>query len=464
MFDKKVYINRREKLRKSVKSGILLFPGNTEASYNYPANTYHFRQDSNFLYFFGLNHPDFVGVMDVDNNTDYIFGNDVDMDDIIWMGNQPSVKEQAALVGVEKTFCFDKVFDVVKEAINQGRKVHFVAPYRGETFHLLSQLTGIKYGNIKDYVSEELIKGIVALREVKEDCEVEEIEKMVDVAYLMHTTAMKMAMPGRVEQEIAGTIEGISLAHGGPVSFPVILSLDGQTLHNHYHGNILTESRLMVTDAGAESAMNYCSDITRTVPVGGKFNERQKEIYEIVLKANMEAIKAVKQGIFNKELHVLAAKTIAQGLKDAGLMKGDIHEAVKQGAHALFFPHGLGHQMGLDVHDMEGLGEKYVGYDNEIDRSTQFGLAFLRFGKRLKKGFVFTIEPGIYFIPALIDQWKAEGKHKDFINYDKVETYKDFGGIRIEDDILVTADGYRVLGKPIPKTVAEVEKTMSEPV
>jgi Xaa-Pro aminopeptidase len=276
----------------------------------------------------------------------------------------------------------------------------------------------------------------------------------------MHTAGMKMAKPGVVEQEIVGVIEGISISHGGPPSFPVILSVDGQTLHNHYHGNTLAEGRMMVIDAGHESALCYASDITRTVPVGGKFSQRQKEIYEIVLKANTDTIKAVRPGVFYKEIHLLAARIIATGLKDLGLMKGNVEEAVAQGAHALFFPHGLGHMLGLDVHDMEGLGENYVGYDAEVQRSSQFGLAFLRMARRLKPGFVITDEPGIYFIPALIDQWKAEGKFTEFINYEKVETYKDFGGIRIEDNILVTTDGYRVLGKPIPKTVAEIESLM----
>jgi Xaa-Pro aminopeptidase len=295
------------------------------------------------------------------------------------------------------------------------------------------------------------------MRSIKEDIEIAELEKAIDVAYLMHTTGMKMAKPGIIEQEIAGAIEGIALSHYGPVSFPVILSIDGQTLHNHYHGNTLREGRMLVIDAGCESALHYASDITRTVPVGGRFNQRQKEIYEIVLKTNTETIKAIKPGTYYREVHLLAAKTIASGLKDLGLMKGNIDEAVVQGAHALFFPHGLGHMLGLDVHDMEGLGENFVGYDNTVSRSDQFGFAFLRMARKLEPGFVITDEPGIYFIPALIDQWRSEGKFTEFINYDKVETYKDFGGIRIEDDVLVTKDGYRVLGKPIPKTVAEVE-------
>jgi len=303
---------------------------------------------------------------------------------------------------------------------------------------------------------------VIELRSVKDKYEISEIEKAIGIAYNMHVTAMKMARPGVIERKIAGTIEGISLAKGGPVSFPIILSINGQTLHNHYHGNTLVEGRMMVTDAGAETTMHYASDITRTVPVGGKFNLRQKEIYQVVLDANVKSIEAIRPGVTYKSIHLLAAKTVASGLKELGLMKGDVDEAVSQGAHALFFPHGLGHMMGLDVHDMEGLGENNVGYNNEIKRSGQFGLAFLRLAKKLQPGFVLTVEPGIYFIPELIDQWKAKGKFEEFINYDKIGDYMDIGGIRIEDDVLVTDSGYRVLGKPIPKTIEDIERVMQK--
>jgi Xaa-Pro aminopeptidase len=384
------------------------------------------------------------------------------MDDIIWMGPQPTMKDRASQVGVENTMPFDDVKDYLGKAIKQGRKIHMLPQYRAMTILQLESLLGIRHEELSSYVSEELIKAVVGMRSIKDSHEIAEIEKAVDIAYEMHTTAMKMAMPGVVEREIAGAVEGISLSRGGPVSFPVILSMDGQTLHNHYHGNVLELNRMMVTDAGAETPMHYASDITRTVPVGGKFNERQKDIYEIVLNAILSTTKAIRPGIYYKDIHLLAAKTIATGLKELGLMKGDVEEIVNQGAHALFFPHGLGHMMGLDVHDMEGLGENYVGYDDTIQRSGQFGLAFLRLGRKLQPGFVLTNEPGLYFIPALIDQWKQEGKFTDFINYDKVETYKDFGGVRIEDDILVTEDGCRILGKPIPKTVADVEAAMKQ--
>ncbi|MBI9033650.1 MAG: aminopeptidase P family protein [Bacteroidales bacterium] len=462
LFDKEVYAGRRNRLKEIVDSGLVLMIGNKEASFNYPANTYKYRQDSNFLYFFGLDLYDLVGAIDIDNDKDYIFGNDVDMDDIIWMGPQPTIKELGEKVAIEHTSPLAELDKLIKSAIQAGRKIHFVPPYRGEHKLQLSALLGIEPERVVDFVSEELIRAIVMLREIKDDFEIDQIEQAIDIAYDMHTTSMKMAAkPGIIEREIAGTIEGISLAKGGPTSFPVILSIHGETLHNHHHDNVLEVGRMMVTDAGAETVMHYASDITRTVPVGGKFNQRQKEVYESVLAANMKAIEAIKPGLTFKEIHLLSAKVLTEGLIKIGLMKGDAEQAVAAGAHTLFFPHGLGHMMGLDVHDMEGLGENYVGYDAHTQRATQFGTAYLRLGKELKPGFVLTVEPGCYFIPALIDKWKAEGKFTEFINYDKVETYKDFGGIRIEDDILVTETGYRVLGKPIPKTVEEIEAIMN---
>jgi Xaa-Pro aminopeptidase len=461
MFSPAVYTERRNKLRGLLSSGILLFPGNRDVPFNYPANTYSFRQDSNFSYFFGLDHPDLAGIIDLDGHSDIIFGNEADMDDIIWMGKQPSMLEQAAKAGVENVLPMTTLAVFIKEAMDKGRKIHYIPPYRGETIIQLSTLLDIPVAGIKAGASEPLIRAVVELRMVKEPAEITEIEKMVDVAYEMHTTAMKMAKPGVIEKEIAGVMEGIALSKACGVSFPIILSINGQTLHNHYHGNVLKEGRMLVSDAGCESEDHYASDITRTIPVGGKFSQRQRDIYEIVLKANMAGIEAVKPGVPFKEIHLIAAKVIAEGLTRLGLMKGDPMEAVSKGAHTLFFPHGLGHPMGLDVHDLEGMGENFVGYDDEVTRSKEFGLAFLRFGRRLKPGFVMTIEPGIYFIPELIDLWKSEKKNTDFINFEEVEKYTDFGGIRIEDDVLVTETGYKVLGKPIPKTVADIEKTMS---
>jgi Xaa-Pro aminopeptidase len=462
MFEKEAYISRRNKLKQLIRKGIALFPANQDASFNYPANTYHYRQDSHFSYFFGLNHPGFIGLIDFESGEEVLFGNDVDIDDIIWMGPQPAVADQAAEVGVKITHPYAKAAELISKAQQMGRQVHYLPPYRGDMMMELGKLLQKSPYEIKANASTELIKAVVQLKEVKEPREIAEIEKAVDIAWLMHTTAMKMAKPGMNEREIAGTIEGIALAHGGPVSFPIILSINGQTLHNHYHGNNLTEGRMLVVDTGTETETLYSSDITRTTPVGGRFNQRQKEIYEIVLKAEVESINAIKPGLEYRDMHMLAARIITQGLKEIGLMKGDVDAAVEAGAHTLFFPHGLGHMMGMDVHDMEGLGENHVGYDAHTQRSSQFGTAYLRLGKRLKPGFVLTNEPGIYFIPALIDKFRSEGKFLDFVNYDMVESYKDFGGIRIEDDILVTESGFRILGKPIPKTIAEVEETCAQ--
>jgi len=462
MFPAKTYIDRRDQLRQEIPSGIVLFLGNEDVPFNYPANTYSFRQDSSFLYFFGLDQPTLAAVIDIDNNNDYLFGNDVDIDDIIWMGKQPTMKERSMQVGVHQSLPLKDLGEMIGKAKKEGRKIHFLPPYRGETILWMEDLLGIHHSEIKKNASEDLIKAVIKLRMSKDELEIREISRMVDVAYMMHIAGMKMAKPGIIEREIAGVVEGIALSHAGPVSFPVILSINGQTLHNHNHGNVLTPERMLVIDAGCESDLHYASDITRTVPVGGKFSPRQKEIYEIVWNANMTATQAVKPGVEFRKVHLLAARVITEGLKHAGFVKGDVDEAVSLGVHTLFFPHGLGHPLGLDVHDLEGMGENFVGYDEETTRSKEFGLAFLRFGRRLQKNFVMTIEPGIYFIPELIDIWKAENKFADFLNYDKIEQYKDFGGIRIEDDVLVTETGFRILGKPIPKSVVEIEKLMSE--
>ena len=461
MFETSVYKNRRARLKEKVKSGLVLILGNGEAPANYTDNTYKFRQDSSFLYFFGLNQPGFAGVIDIDSGDEYIFGNDVDMDDIIWMGPQPSVKDMAARVGVSKTAPFARLADCMKTAISQGRRIHFLPPYRFRNMLLLEELLGIRPALVKNYASLELIKAVVDLRSVKEPCEIEEITKACNIGYEMHTAAMRNCKPGVKEQYIAGLIEGIAASYGSMVSFPVILSQNGETLHNHDHSQILQEGRMMLTDAGAEEVSHYCSDFTRTVPVGGKFLTRQKEVYNIVLAANNKAIEIAKPGVTYQYVHLEVCKVLAQGLKDLGLMKGDVNEAVAAGAHALFMPHGLGHMMGLDVHDMEDLGQIYVGYDDETRPIDQFGTSSLRMGRRLQEGFVITDEPGCYFIPALIDQWRAQGIHKEFLNYDKIETFKDFGGIRLEDDILIIPGGSRFLGdKRTPITVEEVDEIM----
>lgn len=462
MFDINVYQNRRKKLLEKMGSGLVLILGNNEASMNYRDNTYKFRQDSSFLYFFGLNMPGFAGVLDVESGEEYLFGNDVDMDDIIWMGPQPSVKDLGAKVGVVNTKPFAALGEMLKKAVSKGCKVHFLPPYRHHNILLLEDLLGIHHSMVKAYSSLELIKAIVALRSVKEPCEIEEITKGCNIGYEMHVAAMRNCKSGVMEQYVAGLIEGIASSQGAGVSFPVILSQNGETLHNHDHSKILKTGRLMLTDAGAETVSNYCSDFTRTVPVGGKFTQKQKEIYDIVLAANNKAIELARPGVTYQSVHLNVCKVIVSELKTLGLMKGDVDAAVAAGAHALFMPHGLGHMMGLDVHDMEDLGQVYVGYDDETRPINQFGTSSLRLGRKLEPGFVLTDEPGCYFIPALIDQWRQQGMHKDFLVYDKIEQYKDFGGIRLEDDLLITETGCRLLGdKRTPITVKEVENIMS---
>ncbi|MBN1223789.1 MAG: aminopeptidase P family protein [Candidatus Aminicenantes bacterium] len=456
MFDANTYIQRRKKLREQMGSGLALLLGNDECPMNYPANPYHFRQDSSFLYFFGLDHPGLAGIVDVDEGKDIIFGDDVTIEDIIWMGFQPLLKDRASKCGVTETMSSNKLGEVLKKTIRKGRKVHFLPPYRSEAMLKISDVLGIKPALVIDYSSTDFIKAVVAQRSIKSDEEIEEMERALAVTHEMYLAAMGMAESGTFEREIVGRMEGIARSAGCYMAFPTILSIDGQILHNHYHGNRLEKGRLVVCDSGAESQMHYASDITRTFAVDGVFTQKQKEVYEVVLKTQKTAILEIKPGVTYKEVHMSAAKTTASGLKDLGLMKGDVDEAVQKGAHALFFPHGLGHQIGLDVHDMEDLGEKFVGYDENIERSDQFGLAYLRYGKELNPGLVLTVEPGIYFIPALIDKWRSEGKFADFLDYDRIEGYKDFGGVRIEDDVLVTVDGSRVLGKPIPKTLEQL--------
>lgn len=457
MFTSTEYIERRNQLKNKFKKGIILFLGNDESPMNFAANYYHYRQDSTFLYYWGLNSANLAAVIDLDKDEETIFGDERSVDDIVWMGTEKSLVSRADSVGVKKTKSFPKLYKTISKAISNGKKVHFLPQYRQTNIFLLEELLGINHSQINSYASSKLIKNVIKQRSIKNDVEVSEIEKALDISHEMYTTAMKMIKPGMIERKLYGTIEGIALAKGSGVSFPIIFSVNGEILHNHSHENEMQDGQIALLDSGVETTTNYASDITRVIPVNGKFTEKQKNIYNIVLDSQLKAIEMMKPGIKFKEVHVEAAKVIASGLKDLGLMEGDINDAVDKGAHALFFPHGLGHMMGLDVHDMENLGENYVGYNKTTKRSDQFGLAYLRLGKELQTGNIVTVEPGVYFIPALIDQWKEENKLSEFINYDKVEEYRDFGGIRIEDDVLVTENGNRILGKPIPKTIEEVE-------
>ena len=457
MFEQKIYSDRRSILKSKFKSGLLLFLGNDESPMNYKSNAYNFRQDSSFLYYFGLSLPNMVGIIDVDDNKEYLFGYEYTVNDIVWMGKQPTLKQLADRIGVEISSPISELKKFLQKKIKSGVKVHFLPLYRGEQKLKLAELLDENPFKISNKFSKKLVEAVIEQRSVKSSEEITEIEYALEIAYQMHTTAMQMARPGIIERDIVASLEGISRSLGNGFSFHPIVSKNGQTLHNHYYDNQLQEGDLLVCDAGAESYGFYASDITRTIPVGGKFSSVQKDIYEIVLTAQKNAINSIKPGAKYVDVHLIAAKIIAAGLIQLGIMKGNPTDAVKNGAHALFFPHGLGHMIGLDVHDMEGLGEDFVGYDDKTKRSEQFGLSYLRFAKELKPGFVLTVEPGIYFIPELIEQWQAKKKLKNFINYDKLDSFKDFGGIRIEDDVLVTDSGFKVLGRPIPKEAKDVE-------
>ena len=461
MFPSDTYIERRKQLKKQVGSGVILFMGNQESPMNYPDNPFTFRQDSSFLYYFGLNLPSIAAVIDVDEDKEFIFGDEPTMADIIFLGPQKPLSEPAGQVGVKQTGSLDEMATLLAKATSSKKKVHFLPQYRADNIIKLEKLLSIPNAEIAENVSVELIKAVAAQRSIKSAEETAEIEIAMNIACEMHVGAMKAARPGMYEYEISGLIEGLALSMGGRISFPVIFSIHGETLHNHYHGNMMNAGDIAINDSGAETAMNYCSDITRTIPIGGKFTSRQKDIYNIVFDAEEKCMQAVKPGVEFRDIHLLAGELLSAGLKELGLMKGDPAEAARAGAHTLFFQCGLGHMMGLDVHDMEGLGEDYVGYTDTIKRNPQFGFCSLRMGKALEVGHVMTVEPGVYFIPELINRWKAENKLEQFINYDKVEEYRDFGGVRLEDCILVTKEGFRLLGKPIPKSIEEVEALAS---
>lgn len=448
-------------MRGQVESGLILLMGNPESPMNYPDNPYPFRQDSSFLYFFGLDLPNLTAVIDVDNEGEAVFGDDLTVEDLVWMGRQPALSELCEKIGVRETLPLEKLEPMLRDAVRGGRTVHFLPQYRAENVLRIAQALGIAPGEVPRRVSEPLTKAVIVQRSVKAQKEIEEIETALDITHEMHTLAMKMTKPGVYEREVVGAMEGIALSKGEHLAFPTIFSIQGEILHNHYHGNRMREGDLVVNDAGAESPSHYASDITRTIPVSGKFTEKQKEIYSIVLDAQERAIEAVKPGIEFRDVHRLASRILVAGLKELGIAKGDPDEAVEAGSHTLFFPCGLGHMMGLDVHDMEGLGEDSVGYTDTIKRKPEFGWRSLRLARALEPGFVITVEPGIYFIPELIQRWKAEKKCSGFINHNKLDEYKQFGGIRIEDDVLVLQEGCRILGKRIAKTVEEIENARS---
>lgn len=463
MFSKETYVSRRAELKKLVKSGIIILFGNNESPANCPANGYYpFRQDSSFLYYFGLERDGLVGVIDIDEDIETLIGDDIDIEDIVWYGSVDSVSDMAKSTGVANSASMKTLQIICNNALKQKRAIHFLPPYRFDTKIQIFDLLGIHPNQQKEAASVELIKAIVKMRSTKEEQEIEEIEKACAIGYKMHTTAMRLTKPGVTEKYIGGQIDGIAHSYGAMVSFPTIFSQHGEIMHGNPSWKELESGRLVLCDAGVENRQNYCSDNTRTYPVSGKFTQRQLDIYNIVEACHDLVLDVAKPGVKYYDVHFAVCRLMAERLKELGLMKGDIDEALSAGAHAMFLPHGLGHMMGMDAHDMESIGQNYVGFDDEIQPSTQFGTNCLRMGRRLQKNFVVTDEPGIYFIPALIDDWKAQGLHKDFINYDLLETYKDFGGIRIEDDILITDDGCRFLGKDrIPYHPKDVEAFMS---
>ena len=461
MFPVETYAARRARLCAQLSSGVLLFLGNDESPMNYPANAYHFRQDSTFLYYFGVDQPGYAAIVDLDEGRTVVFADDLTIDDIVWTGVLPTVAELAARGAVAETRPAAALDEYLREAVAKGRGVHYLPPYRAENKLKLFRLLGIHPDRQKDGASIELVRAIVEMRVVKSDEEVAEIEKAVGISVDMHLAGMRMVSPGMVEAEVAARVTEIALAAGGHLAFPVIATIHGETLHNHYHGNTLAAGDLFLLDTGAETALHYAGDLTSTFPVDRAFTSRQRDVYEIVLAAHLAAVAACRPGTRFREVHRLSCRTLAEGLKGLGLMRGDLDEAVAQGAHALFFQCGTGHMLGLDVHDMEDLGEVWVGYEGE-PKSLQFGLKSLRLARPLQPGFIFTVEPGLYFIPELASRWRAERRHEAFIDYDAVERFLDFGGIRIEENIVVTPEGNRILGPWRPRTVAEVEAVRAQ--
>ena len=464
MFDKEIYIRRRNELKRLVGNGLILLMGNNEAPCNYPANAYYpFRQDSSFLYYYGLQRDGLVGVIDVDEDRETLIGDDIDIEDIVWYGAVDSVSDMTAQAGVATSAPMAQLAVLVKNAISCGKTVHFLPPYRHDTMVQLMDLLGIHPGRQREAASLPLIRAVVQQRSVKSAVEIAEIEKACAIGYQMHTTAMRLTRPGVTEKYVGGQVDGIAHSLGAQVSFATIFSQHGEIMHGNPSMAVLEEGRLALCDAGAETLSHYCSDNTRTMPVSGKFSPRQLDIYRIVEECHDYVLTVARPGVKYMDVHLAVCRLMTERLKELGLMRGDVDEAVAAGAHAMFLPHGLGHMMGMDVHDMEGLGQIHVGFDEETrPRLDQFGTNALRMGRRLQEGFVVTDEPGIYFIPALIDEWRASGHCREFLNFDLLETYKDFGGIRIEDDVLITATGCRFLGEDrIPYHPADVEAFMA---
>ena len=464
MFNKEVYTQRRDELKKLVKSGVILFFGNNESPCDYPSNGYYpFRQDSSFLYYFGQNRDGLVGVIDIDNNKETLVGNDIDIEDIVWYGSVDSVKDLAEQVGVANSAPMKELETICKDALSKKREIHFLPPYRFDIKLQIFDLLGIHPNQQKSEASQVLIDAVVKMRSTKTELEIEELERAAVIGYKMHTTAMRLTKPGVTEKFVGGQVDGIAHSYGAQTSFATIFSQHGEIMHGNPSMAVLESGRLALCDAGAETINNYCSDNTRTFPVNGKFTQRQLDIYKVVEECHDMTLDLAKPGVKYADVHFAVCRNIFNRMKELGLAKGDTEEAVREGAHAMFLPHGLGHMMGMDVHDMEGLDQINVGFDEEVRPNLeQFGTNCLRMGRRLQEGFIVTDEPGIYFIPALIDEWKAKKHCADFLNFDELEKYKDFGGIRIEDDVLITKDGCRFIGEErIPYHPKDVEEFMA---
>ena len=459
MFAKETYMQRRALLKKNLGSGVLLFLGNDECGLNYEDNTFRYRQDSTFLYYFGLSCAGLSAIIDIDEDKEIIFGDELSIDAIVWMGSQPTLHEKCERVGVKNLMPSADIVSYLHQCVQKGKAIHYLPPYRPE--HKLKLMDWLGIPPAHQEGSVPFIRAVIAQRNYKSAEEIVEIEKACDVTADMHITAMKVLRPGMYEYEVVAEMNRVAESNNCQLSFATIATINGQTLHNHYHGNKVKPGDLFLIDAGAEVESGYAGDMSSTIPADKKFTTRQREVYEIQNAMHLESVKALRPGIPYMDVYELSARIMVDGMKTLGLMKGNTEDAVREGAHALFYPHGLGHMMGLDVHDMEDLGQIYVGYDDETRPIDQFGTSSLRMGRRLQEGFVITDEPGCYFIPALIDQWRAQGMHKEFLNYDKIETFKDFGGIRLEDDILIIPGGSRFLGdKRTPITVEEVEEIM----
>lgn len=462
MFDKDVYISRRKRLKELVGNGLVLIVGNSESPMSYADNSYNFIQDSTFLYYFGLNSPDLVGVMDVDSDEDYIFGKEFTMDDIIWMGQQRTFKERAKDVGIENFVELEKMKEILKRDKDNERIIHFTNQYRVENSLKISRLLGLSLNEVNEKFSKRLVDGIIEMRNLKRDYEIAELEKATNVTREMHLVAMKNVKVGMKGYELVALLEAVAKKYNATTSFHTICTTNGQILHNHFHGNIFKEGDIVLLDCGARLENGYCGDMTTVFPVSGRFDSRQKDIYSLLIEMFDRAEECTKPGVTNKSVHLEVCKVLVEGLIKRGIIRGSVDEIVDAGAHALFFPHGLGHMIGLDVHDMENFGENNVGYDNVTKREIQFGLKSLRMGKELKPGYVLTIEPGIYFIPELIKKWEKEGKFKEYINYEEVKKYLDFGGMRYEGDFLITENGNRRLGDKMPKYDYEIEEILKK--